>query len=104
MRGSIPEAALLIKRAIGLRPKAWAFSALITNIAAAPSLSPEELPAVTVPLGLKAGLRRLRASKLVSRLGRSSWETTTGSPFRWGTLTGKISSPNLPLSCAATAR
>ena len=43
-------------RARGLRPSACAFSSLITSVAAAPSLSGQALPAVTVPSSLKTGL------------------------------------------------
>ena len=51
-------------------------SALITSRAAAPSFSPEEFPAVTVPPSLrKAGLSLASDSIVVSRRGRSSVST-----------------------------
>jgi hypothetical protein len=45
-------------RASGVRPSAAAFLALITTTAAAPSLMPEALPAVTLPALSKAGADR----------------------------------------------
>ena len=72
-------------------------------MAAAPSLMPLALPAVTVPLGRKAGFRRASFSIVVSGRGCSSVSTTMGSPLRWGTTTGTISSLNRPLSMAALA-
>ena len=45
-------------RARGLRPSDFAFSSLMTSTAAAPSLSGQALPAVTVPSSLNAGLQR----------------------------------------------
>src|SRR5699024_2870783 len=51
--GSQPAEAVATMRAMGLTPSSCAFSALITTIAAAPSLMPEALAAVTVPSFLK---------------------------------------------------
>ena len=104
MRGSMPEAPEATQRASGFRPSSRAFSALISSRAAAPSFSPEELPAVTVPFLRKAGFSRARASSEVSRRGRSSTQTMTGSPFFCGTGTGRISSSARPESMAAIAR
>ena len=53
--GSTPAEAEPIHRAIGLSPSERAFSPLISNSAAAPSLMPLELPAVTVPPLRNAG-------------------------------------------------
>ena len=105
VRGGTPAAAEATTRARGFRPRAAARSALIKSSAAAPSFRPEELPAVTVPPSLrKAGLRRASDSTVVSRRGRSSVVTSSGSPFFCGTGTGTISSANLPESMAAMAR
>jgi hypothetical protein len=77
--------------------------ALITTTAAAPSLMPLALPAVTLPALSNAGRRPARASALVLVLMYSSAANTTGSPLRCGMLTGTISSLNLPAACAAAA-
>jgi hypothetical protein len=53
--GSTPVVAHDTMRASGLRPRFLASSAVISTSAAAPSLMPEALPAVTVPSLLKAG-------------------------------------------------
>ena len=53
--GSVPTAAVATMRARGLRPSSFAFSALITSTAAAPSEIWLELPAVIMPSGSKAG-------------------------------------------------
>ncbi len=63
-------------RASGCQPCFSAVSALHISTAAAPSLSGEELPAVTVPPALKAGLSLARASMVVSGRGGSSWVTS----------------------------
>ena len=87
----------------GFRPRAAALLAFMTTTAAAPSLMPEALPAVTVPALSNAGRRPDKASRLVLRLTYSSVSNTTGSPLRWGITTGTISSLNLPASWAAAA-
>lgn len=79
-----------------------AFSALISNTTAAPSLSDEALPAVTVPSLRNAGRSRVSASRLVSR-GCSSCLTSSASPFGFGTVTGVISCAKRPACCAACA-
>ena len=72
--------------------------------AAAPSVMPGALPAVTVPpSGWKAGFSLASASRLESARGPSSTLTTVG-PFLPGTVTGTISSSKRPASCAAMAR
>ena len=50
-----------------LSPSSSAFSRAISRTAAAPSEICEELPAVTLPPSLKAGLSAASASRLVSR-------------------------------------
>ncbi len=104
VRGSTPAAAEATIRAQGFNPRAAAASSLIKTSAAAPSLIPEALPAVTVPLDRKAGLSFASASLEESRRGLSSVSTSMGSPFRCGTGTGTISSANFPESMAAMAR
>ncbi len=65
----------------------------------APSLTPEALPAVTVPSGFTIGLSFASASSVVSRGCSSS--ATTVSPLRPGTVTGAISPAKKPRACAA---
>ena len=72
--------------------------------ALAPSTMPEEFPAVTVPPSLKTGRRRASDSAVVPERGCSSRSTTIGSPLRWGTDTGAISSAKRPAAIAASAR
>ena len=61
--GSAPATAKEWKRARGVRPSSSAFSLLMMSTADAPSEICDELPAVTVPSALKAGL------SLAERLG-----------------------------------
>ena len=62
------------------------------------------LPAVMVPSLSKAGRSLASDSAVVSGRTPSSVSTTSGSPLRWGTSTGTISSANLPSLMAAAAR
>ena len=101
--GSRPVVAKLAMRPSGVRPSAAALAALMTITAAAPSLMPEALPAVTPPALSKAGRSPASTSALLLRLRNSSAEKTIGSPFFCAMLTGTISSLNLPASCAAAA-
>ena len=101
--GSKPVVAKEAIRPKGVKPKDCALAAVMTMTAAAPSLRPEALPAVTVPALSNAGRKPAKASALVFRLMYSSVENTTGSPFFWGKSTGVISSLNLPAACAAAA-
>ena len=55
MDGSSPAEAPTTNLAIGFTPSSFAFSSLITTIAAAPSLMPEAFAAVTVPSALNLG-------------------------------------------------
>ena len=71
--------------------------------AAAPSLTPEELPAVTVPPCGTASVVWRACRALVSR-GCSSRSTTVGSPCGRGSSTGAISRASRPRFCAAAAR
>ena len=60
--GFRPVAAEEMMRARGVSPSALALVSLITTTAAAPSLSGQALPAVTVPSGRKTGDRPLTFS------------------------------------------
>src|SRR5919204_320904 len=71
-RGSTPATALATKRPSGSTPSARAFSSLATTSAAAPSLIPLALPAVTVPSRRKAGFSVASFSAVVSGRGCSS--------------------------------
>ena len=63
--------------AIGSMPRFSASAALISTTAAAPSLMPEALPAVTVPsFRSKAGRSFARFSTVTPSLMYSSWSTT----------------------------
>ena len=92
-------------RASGRAPRACARSAEATTSAAAPSLMPLALPAVTVPSLLEGGLQ------LRERLGGGAGarilvgvERSSASPFFCGTGTATISSLKLPAAIAAAAR
>ena len=85
IRGGTPATAAPTTRARGVRPLRFAASSEATIIAAAPSLTPEALPAVTVPSRRTIGFNFASASTLVLR-GCSSRSTTTGSPLRCGML------------------
>ena len=98
---AMPAAAI---RAIGRRPSRSAHSAEATSSAAAPSLIPDEFPAVTVPPGRNAGRSAASRSSVVSGRGCSSVSTTAGAPRGRGIVTGTISSANRPAPIAAAAR
>ena len=70
--------------ASGLRPSFAARSAVATTTAAAPSLMPEALPAVTVPSFLNAGFSAASFSAVVPARGYSSVSKAIGSPFFCG--------------------
>jgi hypothetical protein len=55
MAGSTPAVAQEAMRASGVRPRLSASAAVMSTTAAAPSLMPDALPAVTVPSFEKAG-------------------------------------------------
>ena len=104
--GATPAAALEPTKASTSIPKDFARSASIKINAAAPSLTPEALPAVTEPDGsvVNAGRSLARASAVVDGRGCSSMSTRSGSPLRWGTETGTNSSANRPRSWAEAHR
>ena len=62
------------------------------------------LPAVTVPSLSNAGRSPLRLSGVVPGRTPSSVSTTIGSPLRWGSDTGAISSAKRPSLMALAAR
>ena len=64
--GSTPTVVWSMIRARGFSPSALALSAAMSSTAAAPSEICDELPAVILPSGLKAGLRLASASSVVS--------------------------------------
>src|SRR3546814_18867737 len=64
--GLQPADAMLTILASGLRPSALALSADMINVHDAPSEIAELLPAVTLPLGLTAGLSLPRSARLAS--------------------------------------
>ena len=66
-------------------------------------MTPDALPAVTVPSGRTTPFSFASDSSVVSR-GCSSRLTTTGSPFFAGMVTGTISSVKRPAAIAAAAR
>jgi hypothetical protein len=101
-------------RARGSRPSSLARSSLMTSTAAAPSLSGQELPAVTVPPSLKAAFSPARTSMVVPGRGPSSLVIVPASTSTWlpslsasvaaGVSTGTISLSKWPESRASTAR
>ena len=66
MRGATPAVAMPTTRARGVRPLLAAAASLASRRAQAPSLTPEALPAVTVPSGRTTPLSRASASIEVS--------------------------------------
>src|SRR5712691_6603996 len=77
--GSTPLTACATMRAIGCFPRRAALRSLVTIKAAAPSLVPGALPAVTVPSLLNAGFSFASTSNDVSSRGDSSYLMTMGS-------------------------
>ena len=75
----------------------------MTMTAAPPSEICEALPAVMVPSLSKAGFRAPSVSAVVPGRTPSSTSTSSGSPLRWGTCTGTISSASRPSLAAAAA-
>src|SRR6266536_1971087 len=87
-------------RASGVIPSALAAWSDMTTTAAAPSLSGQQLPAVTVPSGRNTGFRPARTSTVVPGRGPSSVLTTRPS----GRVTGVISRSKKPSAMAFSAR
>ena len=86
--------------AIGFAGRDSANSRDVIRSPAAPSLIPEEFPAVTVPFFLKTGFSVASFSMVVSLLGPSSTFTPSA---RSGVGVGTTSPSNLPSSIALTA-
>ena len=84
---------------MGLTPSSFAFWSDISTTAAAPSLSGQALPAVTLPFSRKTGCSCARASIVVPGRGPSSLLKV--SPL--GSGTGTISRSKKPSSRAFTA-
>ena len=76
-----------------------------SSTAAAPSLSPDALPAVTVPPCLRnAGRSAASSAAVVSGRGCSSVSNVRSAPFACGTSTGTSSAAKRPAACAAAQR
>ena len=81
-----------------------AYSRVVMMTQAAPSLIPEEFPAVTVPSFLKAGLRLARLSSVVfGRMNSSVAFKSSDFVLRLKTATGVISLAKRPSACALAA-
>mmetsp|Transcript_14236 Transcript_14236/g.35525 ORF Transcript_14236/g.35525 Transcript_14236/m.35525 type:complete len:226 (+) Transcript_14236:152-829(+) len=103
-RGSTPALAAATIRARTGVPVEAAYSSEATRSAAAPSFSPDALPAVTLPSFWKAGRSFASLSAVTPGLGYSSRAKSSGSPFFCGTGTATISRSNQPAAIAASAR
>ena len=92
MRGSTPALAAARMRASGFLPLRSPHLRLPIRSAAAPSFTPEALPAVTTPPS-KSGFSLASASMVLSRRGCSSALSSSGAEsfFREGKATGMIS-------------
>ena len=73
--GDRPVTPVETTRASGVRPSSLALVSDMTTTAAAPSLSAQQLPAVTTPSGRNTGLRSLTASSVTPARGPSSSQT-----------------------------
>ena len=104
MRGGTPALVSPSTRASGVRSYFFTASSDAISSAAAPSLTPDALPAVTVPPSLRNGVPSLASCSIVVSRGCSSFDTTIGSPLRWGIETGAISLAKRPLFWALLAR
>ncbi len=98
--GSSPLVAEATIRARGLTPSSRARSSDMTSVAAAPSLSGHEFPAVTRPFSRNAGFSCESFSTELSARGPSSLSTVLPS----GSSTATISRSKKPESRAVTAR
>mmetsp|Transcript_26178 Transcript_26178/g.57194 ORF Transcript_26178/g.57194 Transcript_26178/m.57194 type:complete len:241 (-) Transcript_26178:703-1425(-) len=108
IEGSTPTAEKLRKMPRMGRPRRTASARVISRVAAAPSVTWDELPAVVVPSFLKTVGSLDSVSMVVLARTPSSSDTTTGvsAPVLGSitfVLTGTISSLNLPAACAAAA-
>ena len=87
-------------RASGVMPSSAALTSLITTTAAAPSLSGQQFPAVTVPSGRNTGFSAATFSSVVPGRGPSSADTTVPS----GSVVGVMSRCQNPSASAFSAR
>ena len=87
-------------RASGVMPRSAALRSLMITTAAAPSLSGQQLPAVTVPSGRNTGCSVATFSSVVPARGPSSAVTTVPS----GRVSGVMSRCQKPLASAFSAR
>ncbi|SLI46225.1 Uncharacterised protein [Mycobacteroides abscessus subsp. abscessus] len=74
--GDSAETPVLTMRASGVMPRSLALVSDMMTSAAAPSLSAQQLPAVTVPSGRNTGFNWLTASRVTPARGPSSAVTT----------------------------
>ena len=96
MQGSTPTTAEVTIRANGFKLRILTPFSEAISMAAAPSLSPDELPAVTVPSFLNVGLSFAYPSMEVWGFKNSSSLKIIGSAFRWGILMETISFSKVP--------
>lgn len=80
-RGGTPAVAMARMRARGVRPCLSAAASDASNNAHAPSLTPDALPAVTVPSGRTTHLSLANCSTLVSGRGCSSISISSDPPL-----------------------
>mmetsp|Transcript_18415 Transcript_18415/g.58713 ORF Transcript_18415/g.58713 Transcript_18415/m.58713 type:complete len:226 (-) Transcript_18415:534-1211(-) len=102
--GSTPALAYATTRPSGVPPSCAATDSAATTTAAAPSLMPDALPAVTVPSFLNAARSLPSFSAVAPGFGNSSLSKMMGSPFRCGMETGQISSAKRLSAMALAAR
>ena len=100
--GSLPVNEIVIIFAKGVSPSSSARSLVVNSVIHAPSLIPEELPAVTVPSLLNTGLNACKASIVKPGLKCSSFSNIYVF-FLVFTSIGIISSLNLPDTVAFSA-
>ena len=92
MRGSTPACAYPISLPIGVRPLLRTNDSDASTTAAAASLMPDALPAVTVPSLVNAGRSLAMSSRLTSGRTCSSMSTMVVLPRLPGTSMGRICS------------
>ena len=95
-RGATPAVALATMRAIGFNPCDDSAACDASNKAAAPSLIPDALPAVTDDPGPFTPGNFASFSSVTCSRGCSSRSTKFAGAARWSIGTGKISSANTP--------
>ena len=98
--GDRPETPVDTIRASGVRPSSAARVSDMITTAAAPSLSGQQLPAVTVPCSRNTGFSPETPSRVTPGRGPSSRLTTVPS----GVVTGMISRSKKPSAMAFSAR